>query len=471
MSMDPWTTDCDSRPRCGGSGRCRVTSWRDARGWTDFSLALAPTRPPCGWRAHWLAQAHSRGGHRTRASALHFFTRARDACSKAGEQAALATTLKYLGVIALKGPPPDHTTAAELFEASLQLRRELDDRDGIASCLNDLGVLARDMGDFARARRYLDESLDLCRALGNRYGLSFVLNNLSLVALHEGAYQRVPQLLEESLALAQELGSREKIACALTGFASLAAVRSEPITAARLFGAADALRQAIGVPMSPAEQTAHDRHLALARAALAPNRWETCARRRTRSGPRQDPARCEPLHCGVRHGRLVWRGMRSLRFMRFGAAALVGLLFALTLSIGFARSNDYPVGRAFLTATGTSGVSGEAFVRRQLTAGTTEVQVRLTGLSTTSAPVWQIESGGGCGVASTTMLLKQTRAAPVTSLGTSMTAETQTATLNVTSTPAMMTVHIYDTTSGSPVDLACGQIYNQPTQTGSEHWW
>src|SRR4029078_1672765 len=135
--------------------------------------------------------------------------------------------------------------------ASLELRRQMEDRDGVASCLNDLGVLARDLGDFARARQYLDESLELCRAMGNRYGLSFVLNNLSLLALHEGAYERVRPLLDESLALAQELGSREKIACALNGFASLAAVRAEPIAAARLFGAADALRQAIGVPMAP----------------------------------------------------------------------------------------------------------------------------------------------------------------------------------------------------------------------------
>ena len=156
-------------------------------------------------------------------------------------------------MIALKGPPADHAAAAELFQASLQVRRELDDLDGIASCLNDLGVLACDLSDYARARLFLDESLDICRSLGNRYGLSFVLNNLSLVALNEGAYARVPPLLHESLGLARELGSREKIACALTGFASLAAVNADPRGAARLFGAAESLRETIGVPMAPAQ--------------------------------------------------------------------------------------------------------------------------------------------------------------------------------------------------------------------------
>jgi predicted ATPase len=246
----------------------------EGRTWLEGFLQRVRAEPPSVSTARALVGAGALAWRaQDTAAAVHLLTRARAACSEVGERAALATTVKYLGVIALKGPPPDHAAAAELFETSLALRRELEDRDGIASCLNDLGVLARDLGEFARARRYLDESLDLCRVMGNRYGLSFVLNNLSLVALHEGAYERVPRLLDESLSLAQELGSREKIACALTGFASLAAVHAEPLVAARLFGAAEVLRQAIGVPMAPAEQAAHDRHLLIARAAVPATDW------------------------------------------------------------------------------------------------------------------------------------------------------------------------------------------------------
>jgi hypothetical protein len=134
--------------------------------------------------------------------------------------------------------------------------------------------LALDLGRYQRARILLDESLALCRALDHRYGLSFVLNNLSLVALNEGAYDRVPPLLRESLLLARQLNSREKIACALTGLASLASVQDEPGRAAHLFGAAEALREAIGVPMAAAEQAAHDHHLDLARRRLELDAWE-----------------------------------------------------------------------------------------------------------------------------------------------------------------------------------------------------
>jgi predicted ATPase len=207
-------------------------------------------------------------------AARRWLSAAVDACRAVDDRAGLATAQKYLGVVALKGPPPDFDAAARLFEASLDLRRQLGDRDGTASCLNDLAVMALDQGDYKRAGRLLDESLALCRALDNRYGLSFVLNNLSLVALAEEAYERVPPLLRESLVLARELGSREKIGCVLTTLASLASATAEARTAARLFGAAEALRETIGVPMSTAEQATHDRHLARARARLEPAAWD-----------------------------------------------------------------------------------------------------------------------------------------------------------------------------------------------------
>jgi hypothetical protein len=52
-----------------------------------------------------------------------------------------------------------------------------------------------------------------------------------------------------------------------------------------------------------------------------------------------------------------------------------------------------------------------------------------------------------------------------------MTAETYPVTIPVSSGSSMITVRIYGTVAGSVVQLACAQIYNQPSQTGSEHWW
>jgi hypothetical protein len=155
---------------------------------------------------------------------------------------------------------------------------------------------------------------------------------------------------------------------------------------------------------------------------------------------------------------------------RIAIGAVAGAFLALAVSIGFASTttNPYPVGRAVLYSSNGSTVSGEAIIRRQLTAGSTHVMVRLAGLTSTNPPQWKIESGSYCGTASTATLLTQSATAPVTTLNTSMTAETYTATLAVSSSSiAMMTLRVY----AGGAEVACGQIFNQPSQTGSQHWW
>jgi len=75
-------------------------------------------------------------------------------------------------------------------------------------------------------------------------------------------------LFAEGLALFTELGDRRIIALALDGVAGLAIAWGQPERAARLFGAAAALREASGLPVDPAHRAAHGRDVAAARAAL-----------------------------------------------------------------------------------------------------------------------------------------------------------------------------------------------------------
>jgi hypothetical protein len=54
----------------------------------------------------------------------------------------------------------------------------------------------------------------------------------------------------------------------LEGLAALAVALAQPERAARLFGAAEALREAMGTPLPPAERGAHDRSVAAVRATM-----------------------------------------------------------------------------------------------------------------------------------------------------------------------------------------------------------
>jgi len=154
-------------------------------------------------------------------------------------------------------------------------------------------------------------------------------------------------------------------------------------------------------------------------------------------------------------------------FSRLGIAAFVAVLLALPISIGFASTNPYPVGMAYLYETQSSGVTGRAVVTRQLTAGETHVMARMGGLRVGQQVTWQIVAGAYCGSKPTSTLLRQIGASIATGLGTVMVSDYQSATLNVTSGSAQMTLRIYDSAGA---ELACGQIYGQPS-LGSQHWW
>jgi predicted ATPase/class 3 adenylate cyclase len=276
-------------------------SWLDAQNERDMALRLAAALWRF-WQVHghltegraWLERLVEAGGemtpararalvgagalawrqHDTRMAILRL-RQAVQACTAVDERAGLATALKHLGLVAMYAQPPDFGEAVRLLEESLAIRRALHDDDGAASCLNDLAVMALHRGELPRAAGLLEQSLELCRALGNDYGLSFVLNSLSAVALDLREYERTAALLDESVRVGVRLNSREGVGCALTRLASLAAVTGRPTRAARLFGAAEKLREVIGAPLSNAEREMYDRYLAPARAQLDPADWAT----------------------------------------------------------------------------------------------------------------------------------------------------------------------------------------------------
>jgi hypothetical protein len=64
------------------------------------------------------------------------------------------------------------------------------------------------------------------------------------------------------------MGHKQGMAENLEGLAAVAAAQAQPERAARLFGAAEALRTAVGAPRPHAERAEHERHFAAARAAL-----------------------------------------------------------------------------------------------------------------------------------------------------------------------------------------------------------
>jgi hypothetical protein len=105
------------------------------------------------------------------------------------------------------------------------------------------------------------ESLALRRELGDQQGIAVSLNNLGLVAEKQGEYARAVALLRESLQLSSDIGARDMAAEGLEGLAWSVVAQGQPDRAARLGGAAEALREVLGVPLSPDSRLGHDQAL------------------------------------------------------------------------------------------------------------------------------------------------------------------------------------------------------------------
>jgi len=179
---------------------------------------------------------------------------------------AVARCLSNLAnVVKLQG---DYARSRSLYAECLSIFKGLGDRTGVAWSMNYQGDVARDQGDSAAARALYEQGLAIFRDLGDRWGIAGTLADLGSLAREQGNYPTAGSLYRESIRIFQELGHKRGIARLLECFACSAAVQLEAERSLRLAGAAAALRQNIGAPLTPAEQAKLEAGLHPARQAL-----------------------------------------------------------------------------------------------------------------------------------------------------------------------------------------------------------
>jgi ATP/maltotriose-dependent transcriptional regulator MalT len=147
--------------------------------------------------------------------------------------------------------------AAAEYDAGLAVAREVGDTVGAAMNLVGLGRVRYCQGRAPGATAHLEEGLALYHGLGSPPGVAQALGVLGRVRACHGDPDGGAALLRESLALRHRLGEPLGVAECLDGLAMAAAHAGRPADArwaARLLGAADALRQQIGAPLAPGEQ-------------------------------------------------------------------------------------------------------------------------------------------------------------------------------------------------------------------------
>jgi predicted ATPase len=223
----------------------------------------------------------------------------------------LARMMHGLGI--LLDEQGETAAARPVLERSLAIWRELGDRDQEARELNSLGIIYHHLDDLGTARCLLEESIAVAREIGSALRLATALSNLGQLESAAGHFDRATRILHEALALDTEHGDAFEVAIDQQSLAvvSLRAGRArdarEPLSrildyvagandiglvahalelcaaimadcgdglrAARLVGAAEAIRDRTGMPITRSDAALLERYLAPARAGVAPDAW------------------------------------------------------------------------------------------------------------------------------------------------------------------------------------------------------
>ena len=172
----------------------------------------------------------------------------------------------------------DFAQAIEQASTALATFRDLGDVEGVAWSLINLGTVARYQGDGERASALLTESLSLSEGIGFQEGIAWSVEQLGLLAAVDGDPAAV-SLLRRSLEVHRELRDRWRMSSVLEDLSALALAQGHPLQAARLLGAAEAMRDAIGTVIAPSERLQHNQTTAAVRTALGDEAFDAALRR------------------------------------------------------------------------------------------------------------------------------------------------------------------------------------------------
>ena len=148
--------------------------------------------------------------------------------------------------------------ARTVLEEAGRIFEELGDHSGAAWSLNQRGDIAREEGEVAAARELYQRALSAFREAHDQWGIARSLTDLAQIACDERDHVTAHAAYREALALFVNLGHKRGIARALEGFACSALAQRDPARALAITAAAAHLRQWIGAPLMPAEQSKLD---------------------------------------------------------------------------------------------------------------------------------------------------------------------------------------------------------------------
>ena len=175
--------------------------------------------------------------------------------------------LNWIG--SFKSSQGDSEQAKKYFEESLDIRKKIGDKYGIAESINKLGSFTFNQGDYEQSKKYYEESLCIFKGIGSKNGIANSLNYLGNVAYGLGDFGQAKKYYEDSLAIYKDIVDKNGIAHSINNLGNAAFGLGDFGKAIKLLSSAEKLLESMGVVLNKNDQKIKDENIAKIREQLS----------------------------------------------------------------------------------------------------------------------------------------------------------------------------------------------------------
>ena len=198
---------------------------------------------------------------------------AREIFQSLNDKRGVSSAFNELGLIA--SYQGDYDTARRSLEESLSIKRELGEQRSIANSINNLGLVACYQKDYKSAYDLFTECLAIFQLLDDISGIAMASGNLGLAAMHLGKLEEARERQNECLFLFNDIGDKDGMAECFERLAMLEIAENHYSQAALWFGVASVLRKEAGTVLPMAEQKEYEHQLAATRSQLGTTQFDS----------------------------------------------------------------------------------------------------------------------------------------------------------------------------------------------------
>lgn len=115
----------------------------------------------------------------------------------------------------------DISKALEYYHKSLKNYEEIKDRSGIATALYNIGVIYNNQGDIPKGLEYFHKSLRIDEELNNKSGIAYSLNHIANIYKSQGDIPKALEYFYKSLNIREEIKDKRGIANSLNNIGTI----------------------------------------------------------------------------------------------------------------------------------------------------------------------------------------------------------------------------------------------------------